>query len=79
MIVRHKPGTFTAALANRPVDGLHEMKSAGAATIAQDEVSSVVFGMPKQAIARGIVDHVAPLGEIAHTILKAVDRGTRRA
>ena len=36
--------------------GLCEMKEAGAATIAQDEASCVVFGMPKEAIARGAVD-----------------------
>jgi chemotaxis response regulator CheB len=33
--------------------GLLEMKQAGARTIAQDEASSIVFGMPKEAIARG--------------------------
>ena len=35
--------------------GLYEMKEAGAATIAQDEASCIVFGMPKEAISRGAV------------------------
>jgi len=47
------------------------MKKAGAATIAQDEASSVVFGMPGEAIRRGAVDRVLPLTEIATGILDA--------
>ena len=46
-------------------EGLFEMKEAGAATIAQDEASCIVFGMPKEAIARGAVDVVMPLEQIA--------------
>jgi two-component system chemotaxis response regulator CheB len=51
-------------------DGLLEMKQAGAATIAQDESSCVVFGMPKEAIARGAVDDIAPLTRIPELILR---------
>jgi two-component system chemotaxis response regulator CheB len=40
------------------------MKEAGASTIAQDEASCIVFGMPKEAIARGAVGVVAPLEQI---------------
>jgi two-component system chemotaxis response regulator CheB len=46
------------------------MKRAGAHTVAQDEESSVVFGMPREAIARGAVDEILPLPRIAATILK---------
>jgi two-component system chemotaxis response regulator CheB len=49
--------------------GMLEMKEAGAATIAQDEATSVVFGMPNEAIKRGAVDAVLPLGEIARSML----------
>jgi two-component system chemotaxis response regulator CheB len=49
--------------------GLYEMKAAGATTIAQDEESCIVFGMPKEAISRGAVDVVVPLGRIATTAL----------
>ena len=50
--------------------GLGEMKRAGAATIAQDEASCVVFGMPKEAIALGAVDHVLPLSRIGRMCLE---------
>jgi two-component system, chemotaxis family, protein-glutamate methylesterase/glutaminase len=50
--------------------GLLEMKGAGAVTLAQDEESCVVFGMPKEAIAHGAVDEVVPLEEVAPTILR---------
>jgi len=52
--------------------GLLEMKRAGAWTIAQDEPSSAVFGMPKQAIAAGGVDEVLPLPRIANAVAQAV-------
>lgn len=50
--------------------GMLEMKQAGAFTLAQDEDSCVVFGMPKEAIKRNAVDKVLPLEKIAETILK---------
>ncbi|MGD1069829.1 MAG: chemotaxis response regulator protein-glutamate methylesterase [Bryobacteraceae bacterium] len=49
--------------------GMLEMKEAGATTIAQDEATSVVFGMPNEAIKRGAVDIVLPLDSIAGSIL----------
>lgn len=49
--------------------GLLKMKDAGAKTIAQDEESCVVFGMPKEAIKLGAVDKVVPLDRIPETIL----------
>ncbi|MBZ5508771.1 MAG: chemotaxis response regulator protein-glutamate methylesterase [Acidobacteriia bacterium] len=49
--------------------GLLEMRRAGACTIAQDESTSVVFGMPKQAITAGAVDHVLSLHEIPGFLL----------
>lgn len=50
--------------------GLLEMKNAGAFTIAQDEETSVVFGMPKEAIKLGAAEKVVPLHEIPTTIIK---------
>jgi two-component system chemotaxis response regulator CheB len=50
--------------------GLLEMKRAGARTIAQDEASCVVFGMPREAIVLGAADHVLPLAKIARTSLE---------
>lgn len=58
-------------------DGAKEllsMKQAGAFTIAQDEASCVVFGMPKEAIKLGGVDKVVPLTGIAGAILEYVSR-----
>jgi two-component system chemotaxis response regulator CheB len=51
--------------------GLGEMKEAGARTVAQDEASCVVFGMPKEAIARGAVEKVVPLNLISTEIIRA--------
>ncbi|OLP55844.1 chemotaxis response regulator protein-glutamate methylesterase [Rhizobium rhizosphaerae] len=49
--------------------GMLEMKQAGAYTVAQDEATSVVFGMPKEAIARGGVDKILGLPLLASEIL----------
>jgi two-component system chemotaxis response regulator CheB len=49
--------------------GLLKMHEAGARTIAQDEASSVVFGMPREAIALGAADQVTPLDRIPSAIL----------
>ena len=57
-------------MGNDGTEGLLEMKTGGAYTIAQDEASCVVFGMPKEAIERGAVDRVVHLAAIAATILK---------
>lgn len=58
-------------------DGARElltMKQAGAFTIAQDEASCVVFGMPKEAIKLGAADRILPLQEIPSAILSHVSR-----
>jgi len=49
--------------------GLFEMSRRGAMTIAQNEATSVVFGMPREAIARGAVGRVLPLPEIAQALM----------
>lgn len=59
-------------------DGAKEMvrlKEAGAHTIAQDQASCVVFGMPKEAIDLGAALQVSPLGDIAQDILKTLRPG----
>ncbi len=63
-------GVIMTGMGDDGADGLVEMKRAGAATIAQDESTSVVFGMPKEAIRRGAVDEVLPLGRIPEAILR---------
>lgn len=54
--------------------GLLEMKEAGAGTIAQDEKSCIVFGMPREAIKLGAVDKVIPLEGISRKALNMVCR-----
>ncbi|MDR2624968.1 MAG: chemotaxis response regulator protein-glutamate methylesterase [Zoogloeaceae bacterium] len=55
--------------------GLKEMHDAGAHTIAQDEASCVVFGMPKEAIKLGAADKVMPLAKIPDAIVAYSRRG----
>jgi len=65
-------GVILTGMGADGADGLLAMKKAGAGTIAQDESTSVVFGMPKEAIDRGAVDVVLPLPRIASGILQRV-------
>lgn len=50
--------------------GLLEMRRAGARTFAQDEATCVVFGMPKEAIARGAVERALPLNGISSAVIQ---------
>jgi two-component system chemotaxis response regulator CheB len=52
--------------------GLRDMKLAGSITVAQDEASSVVFGMPAVAVELGAADHVLPPVRIAEVLLELV-------
>ncbi len=67
-------GVIMTGMGDDGARGLAEMKQAGAFTIAQDEATSIVFGMPKEAIARGCVDRVVPLQNIAAEMLRAAAR-----
>ena len=49
--------------------GLLDLRRAGARTVAQDEASSVVYGMPRAAVELGAADEVLPLGRIGQTLL----------
>lgn len=61
-------GILLTGMGNDGAGGLHAMKQAGGYTIAQDEKSCVVFGMPEQAIRLGAVRQVVPLDRIADAI-----------
>jgi two-component system, chemotaxis family, protein-glutamate methylesterase/glutaminase len=65
-------GVIMTGMGADGAEGLLEMKQAGAKTIAQDEKTCVVFGMPKEAIKLGAADKVVPLGQVAHEILRMV-------
>ncbi len=62
-------GAILTGMGNDGAEGLLAMKNAGAVTFAQDEASSIVFGMPKEAIKLGAADHVLPLDNMAKTLL----------
>lgn len=64
-------GVIMTGMGDDGARGMNEMHQAGAFTVAQDEASSVVFGMPKEAIAHGGVDRIVPLDQIAREILAA--------
>ncbi len=61
-------GVIMTGMGDDGAAGLLEMRKAGARTIAQDEASCVVFGMPKEALKRGGVERSVTLGGIAHEI-----------
>jgi len=63
-------GVILTGMGKDGVQGMLEMKQAGSYTIAQDEASCVVFGMPKEAIAVGGVCEVLPLQNISRRALE---------
>ena len=66
---RNALGVIMTGMGDDGARGLREMHDAGAATIAQDEASSVVFGMPKEAIKLGATDSVLSLDSIPAALL----------
>jgi two-component system chemotaxis response regulator CheB len=62
-------GVILTGMGDDGARGMLEMKQAGAMTIAQDEASCVVFGMPKEAIKYGAVNKILPLQSVAGAIL----------
>jgi len=65
---RNAMGMLLTGMGDDGARGLLEMRQMGAHTIAQDEDTSVVFGMPKEAIQRGAAIRVLPLGRMASEI-----------
>ena len=65
-------GVILTGMGSDGAKGLTELRETGAYTIAQNEDTSVVFGMPKAAIDLGGVDEVLPLEEIPRRVLEAL-------
>ncbi|NMB36199.1 MAG: chemotaxis response regulator protein-glutamate methylesterase [Firmicutes bacterium] len=65
----HSLGVLLTGMGEDGAKGLKELQKRGSPTIAQDEQSCIVFGMPKKAIALGAADKVLPLGNIAEAIV----------
>jgi two-component system chemotaxis response regulator CheB len=63
-------GILMTGMGDDGADGLLEMKQASAFTIAQDEASCVVFGMPREAILRGAAEEILALSKIPSAILR---------
>ena len=61
-------------MGNDGSEALGELQHSGAVTIAQDKASSVVWGMPGEAVKRGYADEVLPLHRIAERILHYVSK-----
>lgn len=70
---RNAVGVILTGMGDDGATGMLEMKDAGAWTIAQDEATCVVFGMPQEAIKRGAVHQVLPLENIAGVVLRRCD------
>jgi len=71
-------GLILTGMGSDGADGMAAIREAGGHTLAQDEESSVVFGMPKVAIERGVVDRILPLSTMAGYLnsLSSQQRGT---
>jgi len=64
-------GVIMTGMGSDGAHGMREMHDAGAHTIAQDEATCVVFGMPREAIEHGGVDQIVPLPKIPEEIIRA--------
>jgi two-component system chemotaxis response regulator CheB len=63
-------GMLMTGMGDDGAQGLLEMRNSGASTVAQNEETCVVFGMPKEAIALGAAERIAPLGSLPAEILR---------
>lgn len=68
---RNALGIIMTGMGDDGAAGLLDMRNSGARTIAQDEASCVVFGMPKEAIKRKAAEQILPLAALPEAILRA--------
>lgn len=71
-------GVVLTGMGDDGTAGIRRIKAAGGATIAQDEATSVIFGMPRMAIQSGCVDHVLPISEIPARLIRLIGKRGRR-
>ena len=65
-------GVLLTGMGRDGADGMAALQAAGAPTVAQDESTSAIYGMPRAAAAAGVVDEVLPLPEIAAALVRLV-------
>ncbi len=65
-------GVILTGMGDDGANGIYEMHEAGAKTIAQDEKTSVVWGMPGEAVKRGGIDFILPLNKVCKKVLELV-------
>lgn len=82
-VAREQPTTTVACLltgmGRDGAQGLLELRRGGAVTIGQDEATSVVYGMPREAALIGAVEHVKPLGEVGPLLVELFRARSRTA
>ena len=71
-------GVIMTGMGDDGARGLKEMHDAGAYTLAQDEATCVVYGMPKEAVKLGAVDRSLPLQALAAAILNGAGNSRPR-
>ncbi len=72
---RNAVGVILTGMGNDGAVGMLAMRNAGAYTIAQDEASCVVFGMPREAIAMGGSNEIVPLHQISQRMMTQISAG----
>jgi two-component system chemotaxis response regulator CheB len=65
---RNALGIILTGMGNDGAAGLLKLRRTGARTIAQDEASCIVYGMPRQAVLAGAVERILPLSEIGRAV-----------
>lgn len=78
VIGAHAVGVLLTGMGRDGAAGMAALRAAGAVTIAQDESTSAIYGMPRAAVAAGVVDRVLPLPQIAAALEDLIGQATRR-
>ncbi|MCW8206884.1 chemotaxis response regulator protein-glutamate methylesterase [Verminephrobacter aporrectodeae subsp. tuberculatae] len=78
VVGRNAFGIMLTGMGNDGAAAMREMRDAGSYNYVQDEASSIVFGMPREAIAHGAADEVLPLGQIAAALIARLRTTTDR-
>ena len=78
LVGRNALGVMLTGMGDDGATAMREMKDAGSYNFVQDEASCVVFGMPREAIARGAADEVLPVTQIAQALVSRLRGSTDR-